>query len=110
MDWKWFKRIIERNQILPLAYCNLQRRPAGCAGRNCLRSLREERLATAGHSMSQAAELVRITQSRRSGGFGMVALKGVALSALAYGNLRCEAREISTYLCLGPMSLRSSAF
>lgn len=86
-NWEWFKRIIERNQILPLAYNNLRDTLPGECGTEIVRALRGLVLGHARHSMSQAAELVRVTESVRSAGIETVALKGVSLSVLAYGNL-----------------------
>jgi hypothetical protein len=87
LNWKWFTRIVERNQILPLVYHNLRSALTDPLHAEILRSLRDAALADTGHSMAQAAELVRITNSIRSAGLEIVALKGVALSVLAYGNL-----------------------
>jgi hypothetical protein len=87
VNWKWFKEIIDRNQILPLAYHNLQDTLPGAHHSEIVRALRDAVIGLTGQSMSQAAELVRITESVRSAGFEIAALKGVSLSVLAYGNL-----------------------
>jgi Uncharacterised nucleotidyltransferase len=87
LEWKWFIRIIERNQILPLVYHNLR----NCLSSDChaevLRAIRTTAVGYTGHSMAQAAELVRVTESVKNAGFEIVALKGVSLAILAYGNL-----------------------
>ena len=87
LDWNWFKRIVDRNQILPLVYTNLRDALGGSAHGEILGSLRDGALGHIGHSMSQAAQLVRVSESIRSAGLESLALKGVSLSALAYGNL-----------------------
>ena len=86
LDWLWFKRIVERNQIVPLVYHNLRDVLSDGCYTEILGSLREAALGHIGHSMAQAAELLRITDSVRRGGFEAIELKGVSLSALAYGN------------------------
>ncbi len=87
LDWEWFKRIAERNQILPLVYNNLRNALTDSSHAEIVRSFRDAALGHIRHSMSQAAELVRVTDSVRTAGFETVALKGVSLSVLAYGNL-----------------------
>jgi hypothetical protein len=86
-DWEWFKRIAERNQISPLVFNNLRDALPKARYSEILQSLRAVALGQTRHSMSQAAELVRVTESISSAGFQSVALKGVSLSAFAYGNL-----------------------
>jgi hypothetical protein len=85
MDWARFARIIERNQILPLAYHNLNE----CLPRVAQISevFRRKARGLASQTLSQAAELVRITEKVRRAGMEVVALKGVSLSMLAYGNV-----------------------
>ncbi len=86
LDWQWFKRIIERNQIVPLAYHNLRNALVDECYAGILGTIREAAFSHIGQSMAQAAELVRITKSVVVAGFEAIALKGVSLSALAYGN------------------------
>jgi Uncharacterised nucleotidyltransferase len=86
LDWQWFKRIIERNQIVPLAYHNLRNALVDERYAGILGTIREAAFSHIGQSMAQAAELVRITKSVVVAGFEAIALKGVSLSALAYGN------------------------
>ena len=87
LDWDKFLRIIDRNQILPLAHRNL--RDAVAPGRHTefLDSLRNKVMGFASHSLSHAAESIRITESARKAGFGIVTVKGISLSVLAYGNV-----------------------
>ena len=86
LNWEWFKRIIQRNQIVPLAYHNLREALPDKCQAEFFGSLRERALGQVSYSMSQAAELVRITESLKIAGVESVALKGVSLSAAAYGN------------------------
>jgi len=87
LDWRKFLRIIDRNQILPLAHRNL--RDALAPGRDTefLDSLRSKVMGFASHSLSHAAESIRITESARKAGFEIVTVKGISLSVLAYGNV-----------------------
>ena len=86
-DWEWFVRIVERNQIQPLVARNLSE----CAPPQCppklLATLRKRVLGFTSHSLSHSAELVRISEAAAAVGIEVVALKGVALAMLAYGNL-----------------------
>ena len=86
-NWDWFTRMIQRNQILPLVYRNLHDAFPEKPRPEFLDSLRGRAVANAVQTMSQARELVRITESLAAAGVESVALKGVSLSALAYGNL-----------------------
>ena len=86
LNWEWFERIIQRNQIVPLAYHNLREALPDKCPAEVFDSLRERAMGQVSRSMSQAAELVRITESLKSAGVESVALKGVSLSAAAYGN------------------------
>lgn len=86
LNWNWFQRIVERNQILPLVYTNLREVLTDNSRVMDLRGIREIALGQMGNSMSQAAELARLAESGRRAGIDVVAIKGVALSALAYGN------------------------
>jgi len=87
LDWEWFLRIIERNQIAPLTYHNLHEALPDERRSGLLGALRGRALANAGLSMSQAGELVRVCESLRRVGLDTVALKGVALSASVYGSI-----------------------
>lgn len=91
VDWRWFKRIVERNQIVPLVYRNLHGAFAREDQPEILGSLREGARSQAGLSLSQAAELVRIVEALRGAGIRTVALKGVSLSVSAYGS--CSMRS-----------------
>jgi hypothetical protein len=87
LNWEWFKRIVGRNQILSLAYHNLcDSLPRDCF-HQILEALRGEAIICTRQSLSQASELARISESIRGAGIEVVALKGVSLSVLAYGNL-----------------------
>ena len=83
-DWDWFVRIVERNQALPLAYRNL--RDALQEGRyvGTLAALKDKVVGLTSHSLSQAAELVRISEAASSSGIEIITLKGVSLSVVAY--------------------------
>src|SRR5579871_2389613 len=85
LDWDQFTRIIERNQILPLAYHNLNECLPQAA--QISEVFRRKARGLASQTLSQAAELVRITEKVRSAGLEVVALKGVSLSMQAYGNV-----------------------
>lgn len=87
LDWDWFKKIVERNQIVPLAYHNLRGTLSDVYHGKILKSFRDSALAQTRNAMSQAAELVRVSESVRSAGLEMTSLKGLALSVVAYGNL-----------------------
>ena len=87
LDWDQFVRIINRNQILPLAYRNLRDAFPDGSHTKILDSLRSKVVGFASHSLSQAAELIRVTESVTNAGFEIVALKGVSLSVLGYGNM-----------------------
>jgi hypothetical protein len=87
IDWDWFVRIIDRNQILPLAYRNLRDALPDCGHIEILDKLRRKMMALASHSLTHAAELIRVTESVENAGMEMVELKGASLSVLAYGNV-----------------------
>jgi hypothetical protein len=86
LNWEWFTKIVERNQIVPMVYRNLRDALGGECQLDVLKSLREAALCDAAHSLSQAAELARIVALLGSFGVESVALKGVALSLSVYGN------------------------
>jgi hypothetical protein len=85
LDWGRFAKIIERNQILPLAYHNLNECLPG-APQVC-ETFRRKARGFASQTLSQVAELVRISEKVRKAGLEVVTLKGVSLSLLAYGNV-----------------------
>jgi hypothetical protein len=87
LDWEWFKRIVERNQIVPLVYQNLHKTLSDFSHSKILKSLRDSALGQTRYGMSQAAELVRVSESIGRAGLEMLALKGLTLSVIAYGNL-----------------------
>lgn len=90
LNWEWFRRIIERNQIFPLVYRNLRNSLGNEAAAETLGGLRNpalRHLDLLHHNMKQAAELLRVTESVRNAGFETLALKGLTLSAVAYGNI-----------------------
>lgn len=87
LNWQLFKRIVERNQVLPLVYHNLLSALPKDYDNEILRSFRATVIGYAAQAMSQAAELVRVTKSIRGAGFEIAALKGISLSVLAFGNL-----------------------
>lgn len=86
LDWSLFRQLVERNQIVPLVYNNLREILVDGDRAHYLGGFREPALGRMGHSLSQAGELVRISESARKAGIDLVALKGVSLSAVAYGN------------------------
>ena len=87
VDWDFCAKIIERNQILPLAYRNLNDSLPKGSQPKILDKLRTNVFGFTSHNLSQAAELVRITEKVRHRGIELVALKGVTLSRVAYGNV-----------------------
>jgi hypothetical protein len=87
LNWRWFKKIVERNQILPLVYHNLQKALIDVDKSESLRAFRNTVLSHARQSMSQTAQLVRIAGAVGNAGIETIALKGVTLAVLAYGNL-----------------------
>lgn len=87
LDWDWFKRIVERNQIIPLVYHNLRNSLSDLQQVEILKSLRDSALGQTRYGMSQAAELVRVSENVKRAGLEMVVLKGLALSVVAFGNL-----------------------
>jgi hypothetical protein len=87
LDWARFTRIIERNQMLPLAYRNLNESLPRATRPKTLDALRRKAMGLTSRSLAQAAELVRIAEAVKEQGVEIAALKGVTLSALAYGNL-----------------------
>ena len=86
LNWDWFTKIVERNQIVPMVYHNLRSALAD-SGAEILRPFRKAALGQTTLSMSQAAELIRVTEAVRDAGLEIAALKGLSLSVLAYGNL-----------------------
>ncbi len=105
LNWKLFKRIVERNQILPLVYNNLREVLHDEDRVHDLEGLRELAVGRMGHCLSQAGELVRVTETARRAGIEMVALKGVSLSALAYGNFALRSPgDIDLLVCADRVS------
>jgi len=84
LDWDWFVRIIERNQVLPLAYRNLREALQDGRRLGTLAALKDKVVGLTSHSLSQAAELVRISEAASSANIKIITLKGVSLSVVAY--------------------------
>ena len=87
LDWAHFTRIIERNQMVPLAYRNLNDSLPRATRPKTIDALRRKAMGLTSRSLAQGAELVRITEAAKSDGIEIAALKGVTLSMLAYGNV-----------------------
>jgi hypothetical protein len=87
LGWARFTRIIERNQMVPLAYRNLNESVPRAIQPKALDALRRKAMGLTSRSLAQAAELVRIAEAVKGQGVELAALKGVTLSMLAYGNL-----------------------
>jgi len=86
INWAKFVQIIERNQFLPIAYRNLcEALPEYRADE--LRELKTKVVGLARHSLSQAAELVRLSDAAGRAGIELLTLKGIALSVLAFGHV-----------------------
>jgi hypothetical protein len=87
LDWDQFVRIIERNQIMRLAYRNLCAALPNLPNEGNPERIRRKIVGFASQCLSQAAELARISGAAKELGIDIVVLKGVVLSVLAYGQL-----------------------
>jgi hypothetical protein len=87
IDWDYLYRLAERHAVLPLLHRGLEREARGVAPRDFTKRLREKYRENATRNMLLAGELVRIAQLFESEGVPVLAYKGPALAAQAYGEL-----------------------